>query len=922
MSKRVVKVKSTKKVLSTHDKVLKTLNYKEVIERVAEVKRVSKGNPVELKPQKLSTEKCEQKCKSGCYHCHSKSFKKFTGSWILSTIDDFNNATMIKFEEVKDPVIGSSPFKASWYHGLQNLIREPNDNDKLNQQNPTTVPNRLTCDIEIIGPNSIRFLNQLPLLSVDNLRSTFTIQTYDNNVAYTVLWSNWDGVGDDVKYGYVETFMQYRRLEQEPKIQLNRLLSDTDWNLPVNLFQYLKEYYLLMGQPEKAEELHSHNWVGIQKYEELYQTLLHKGIVREAKSSISYRGDRTQDHKVGGEFIGVWKTKFPQEFPLTTIHTEEPHNFTPFSTLNIDGFKGPFAVLNGTKIVAAYPPSGLTSNNPYPWVSKDSVEYFVNIHYDSSNIVEDYNPNLHGRAVITAKHGPIYPNIGYREFMAVLYEFIVSAFGPGTHMRLRAWVNPNDFYKVPETFSQLKTLMSNGSSTTGQLSLVTFRTRNSMSKSQQLYWGPSNTGIPIVFPAFNINDPFGLGFAEFDPKFAYDIDYENYLDKEKTYNMFARVVGSVETQNPITSQLVDIGYPTNGSKVEWIANKFGVFPGSDFFMYAAADIRSNADPVEYANAQHSFFGGIIKSDLTDCQTVAYIRIASEDSPDAPLYELNTRSLVFGNPLLSTKASSIWTDAFASLLSKLNEFTPDRIILDIRNNAGGFAQASSGIAALFGTDRPALSSKIAYSGDGNASLININPAVTQTFYNSAAGEKELLNANEVASVYPKSAVRSNGKRIDLIILDSTGAGSGGDVFPHEFIGADPKSTVHDIGGNVFMRIIGDIDGVLYSGVKLYDAPPINNLSPQFVAVNGVARTPFYMSTEAGLVVFDRHGSLVNPQPWTRPNSLLGMWYDQTEWVDIGLTVPIQERPLSDVKPNAIYKDQATWTDTPLEHAITD
>jgi len=869
--------------------------------------------------------KCEQKCKHKCKHkCNDKCkcikeciekckekckpkpdlFAFFEGWWILTTIDDWDTATLINFFRDAD----GNP-KAKWFDGTQTFPRELNANDRFSRQVPTTEGDQ--CPVEVLGPRSLRFLNFLPVLSTENLRSTFRIQDDDDNLAYAYLWSNLDGTSDDPNDGYVETLMQYRRLPGPPdNLQYNHLPSKVDWTDPVNMFLYIKDFWGWLTQPQKTYSLNQVNWIGWDNYNALFDTFLKTGVVRTARSSTAYRG---------GKWIGVWKTQFPDDFPITTIHTEEVHHFNECSSVTITGFKGAYAILNGTHKVAPNPPSAISDSTPYPWQVPESRQPFIYVDVDTSGIQEDYNPNIHGIATLEARHGPITSDIGYREFMAAVIDFAVTSFGPGTHTRVRVWYNAST-NTIPETFIQLKEGIADGT-----LTLLTIRFRTYQSNSFNLYWSPSIINRRLAFPTFNLNDPFGLGMADFDPYFSYDIPLFNYLDIERTYNMFFAITGPILPDQPITGMLVDKGYPNNGSEVVWTVNKWGIKPyplidefgTHEYRYYAAAD----GDPDTEESAALSYFGGIVRPEFSNGQVIAYIRIQSEDGPDAPIYEVVTRPLVFGPKNFPARATGIWTAAWASLTKQLNSFNPDRFILDIRNNAGGFAQADIGIAALFGDDRPGDTKFLAFAGPAFNGPLLIDPNVEQTVFNALSGDKGQVLVRAAEAAFPGSTVRSTTKRIDLIVLDSTHSASGGDEFPHYYIGPDPNSQVHDLGGNVICRIFGDIDGRLWSGVKLYDGLALDPINHNLKTASGEPRTATYLVGEAGILMYDRHGSIANQQTWTIPALLLPGWFDQTEWQDIGVTPVKLQYPLNDIKPNPTFDNRTTWRDVWLEYALT-
>lgn len=865
--------------------------------------------------------KCKEKCKRKCRHNKSKCVEKckekcnpiptpdlfafFEGWWILTTIDDWDTATLINFFRGPD----GNP-RAKFFDGTQTFPRELNANDIFARSVPTTDGDE--CPIEVLGLRSLRFFNFLPVLSTENLRSTFRIQDNDDNLAYTYLWSNWDGTADDPRDGYVETLMQYRRLPGPPdNLQYNHLPSKVDWTNPINMFLYIKEFWTWLTQPQKAYILNQVNFIGADAYNQLYETFLNTGLVRTAKSSTVFRG---------GKYIGVWKTQFPDDFPFTTIHTENVHHFNMCSTLNITGFKGAYSILNGTHKAGTNPPSTLSVSTPYPWQEPESRQSFIYVDVNTSGIQEDYNPNIHGVGLLEAKHGPITPDIGYRDFIAAVIDFGVTSFGPGTHTRIRVWFNP-DSNTVPETFIQLKEGIADDT-----LARLTIRFKTYQANSFRLYWNPFviNNGN-LAFPTFNLNDPFGLGLTDSDPYFNYDIALFNYLDISRTYNMFFAITGPILPNEPITGQLADIGYQNNGSEVVWTTNIWGVKPpplvdsfgNHDFRYYAAAD----GDPGTEEFASFAFFGGIVRPEFSNGQVIAYIRIDSEDGVDAPFYEFTTRPLVFGPQNFPARAPGIWTAAWSQLIRQLNSFTPDRFIVDIRSNGGGFAQAPTGIAAVFGATRPGDTKFLGFAGNGFANPIEINPAIEQTVFNALAGDTGLVPADAAEAAFPGGVVRSTSKRIDLIILNSSHSASAGDELPHYFIGPDPNSHVHDIGGNVFARIVGDIDGRLWSGIKSYDGLALDPINHNLRTAAGAPRTATYLAGEAGILINDRHGTMVNEQVWTQPEVLLPGWFDQTEWQDIGVTPVKLSYPLNGIKADPVFSDRASWRDVWLEYALT-
>lgn len=841
------------------------------------------------------------------------AFDQFVGFWLLETIDDWNRATAIEFYRVE----GSGEKRARFFDGTQSHLREVTPNDLWSELNPVS-PLGTNVEVEVIGPKALRFHNTSPAgahLSSDELTSTIRIQDGDPDVAWSQFWTGWDGTGDDPAYGTVENLTRYRRHDGEPEIQRNDQPSAVDWQDPVAIFSYVRDYFAELGQTHKVEALEQADWIGAAAYQALFDQIRTTGVQRVSTVSTAHRG---------GGYIGVWRTQFTGDFPLTTIHTAGFHHLTPASTVTITGFTGAYAVLNGTFRLAAFPPSSISESTPDPWQRDDTREHYVHIVYDSSGIAEPYDPTVHGIATLSATHGPVTASTGYRDLMAAILDFTATAFGPGTHTRLQMWVR-NDDLSVPILMSDLQTSLTNGEVSRYTLRLRTYQA----SPSQAFYWNPTIVGNGLAFPFHNLNDPFGLGLG--GPWVDRDIDLENYLDPDTLRNVYFTVTGPTLPEEPITSLLASWGYPSNGSRVVFQAAPFLTPPPDLVDAYGTHPWRQYAsaagDPgTNLFQAHFNLVGGIVRDELSCGRKVAYIRIGDMDAFDSPLYELATRSLVFGRTDMGSKVGSNWTAAMAALLTDLNAHAPERYILDIRPNGGGFTYVGDAFAALFGGDRPGQEASVSVVDSGlDPGVIEITGSGIQTASDGLETnriEGATVDADEASTTFPAAVVWGTAESpVDVVILTSTRAASAGDLFPHSFLGSDPAVRVHDLGRFVTARIVGDIDGRLWSGIKGYDGTGLDPVSPDLTTPGGDPRTPIYISADAGLLIGDRHGSMVNAETWTQPDALLRGWYDTTTWQDLGLTPPAAAYPLGIcTKPLPVFGDPSTWRDSWLEHAI--
>lgn len=845
--------------------------------------------------------------------------KFFVSFWLLDSCEDWDHATLLQIyqDEFRN-------LRCKFYDGTQKNLREVNDNDMFSTGNPVGV-NSLTFEqiidvpVELLDARAIRFTNTVPHLTTDDLRSTMRIQDDNDNLGICQFFTDFDGSADDAHYGSVENLSMFRRLPARPNIQMNDLPSEVDWTNPVNQFNYVNEFNFLLGMPQKAVSLQQINYLGWQKAEELRIKFLTTGVERVAQVS---------DKKRGGKYLGVWKTQFPDQYPVTTIHTQEIHKFNPGSIVHIHGFKKEFKILNGAHKVSSLPPT-FAESTPEPWQFKDSREYYIHIQVDTSNIECEYKPCRHGTPCIKAQHGPVTATTEYRDFWAALYDYNVTVWGPGTHSRIRSWIDEN--FQIPETWAELKAGIADTEN--GLVPFTNnFRTYTANLR-ETVYHNPTVQSIGVRFPAVNINDPFGLGNIESDEKYNYDIDKENYLDHNRTYSLFWTVTGPVLENEPLTSMLLDLGYPSNGSQVAWTVNPWGVFPEPlidefgthDYRLYGAAD-----DTTESILTQlhKNFIFGMVDEQYTCGKKIGYIRIGDELSFDLPFLYLTTRSLVFGRndmPFNRIKSNCIF--GVANCVAKLNEFGVERIILDIRSNGGGFAHLPSAFAVPFGGNRIGFRNALGFPGTGNRDPLPVSESGFKTGFDTLQINNvtdELINTDELYNLFPQGVFRgTQNNRKELVILNSTQSASGGDMLPRAFVGTDANSQVHDIGGYVTSWYVGDINGVLWSGIKAFDGIAVNTLGEHNLYQNNEVRSSVYLACEAGLLnsdaIGDEPGNLVNPQVWTQPKILLHSWYSETIWQDLGLIKPRQEYPIENKgKPN--FDVRESWRDVNFEYAI--
>ena len=840
-------------------------------------------------------------------------FENFLGFWIRDTIDDWMGFTLIEFF-----IEGGLP-RAKFYGGTQIELRENNLADvgvaldlgfgplmAIPATSYTTIID--TIAVEVIDEVSLRFRNtdHYGDLGMDQDTSTFRIQDKDNNIAYTQLWTDWDGTSDDRRYGELENLSRFSRLESEPQIQRRDDLT-TEYDNPVNLFNYVYDSTIYLGHTEKRESINTEQFIGNEAYAELYNTLLTTGIVRTNEIS--------QEIHLG-MYVGVWRTRNSQG--VTTLRLKDRNYYHFMDEITITGFTGPYSILNGIHRVSFIHQGSVGPKYKDDWMALEDQVHQIHVDVDTSAITVDYDPALHGVAKLSSLHGPVTPETEYKDLMIAIGD-LFDAFGASAHTRQFAYADGNR--QRLDTYAEVQNAIQSGDFA---YILRRGRGRGQMQPRSLLYFNPVLRPGDRLRPIFNVNDPFGLWEevvnAEEGSKWDYDIDIQNYL--EIAYNIYFAVTGPILEDQPITSE-IGAYYGSNGSQIRFTVSPIGVTPAD-----LIDEFGTHPYNLHQLNDRNSFVFGIVKREYTDQQcddVVAYIRIGNEFGWDAfATFELS--SLVFGrNDMPRDKHISNEMGWMAEILKKLKEYSPTRYILDIRENDGGVASYPSAWASFFGDDRPGLGNVfLDIAGDPTSvqSVPDGIQTVNKSLRDNANGALRNVNATLAAKIFPESVIRGTKQQpITVVILDDVAAGSAADVFPHYFIGPsrNPKNNIHDLGCNVYMKIVGTIDGRLYNGVSL-GLTPVRNPNPYTLPDGSeVSLIPF--RTEAGILTRnDRHGPLVNQQEWTKPAVLVPSWYERF-WQDIGIIDQVYQYPLADRKleiPD--INDNTTWRDLALESAI--
>lgn len=742
--------------------------------------------------------------------------------------------------------------------------------------------------------------------------------TTDPNVVYACIY--------DVAQGYVSSLsnmLRLVRLPNEPAIETYDNPAFIDNTNPIHIFENIFDIQLLAGNPQFATDYMASDYPGFAEFTNRKNQLLTTGASYTSHVKDVWR-TRTDD-----------PTFFP--FPLsTTLVTFEAPNPRIGARAFVTGFLPPYDILNnevdGWELGIADNDNGRAGATVYgaEYYDGNQEKFMLTLLDINTSQLPPYDPELHGFASVTIKVNPITANSNYKELCAAIHD-LQSFADRSTHSNVRGYYDRRT-YRVFTTFDDVQAGLDARTA-----SRFTIRSRG--------YNGTRSGGAYVdiwtrnlsTTPSIPSNDPTGLSLADsewenpYSPFFAYNIDGINYLDQNRTYNIYWGLTGPEIPGSPITGErLVDITggyYKTPGSQfVFTVSDYYGEAPDPSFWTLYG----DYQDGFDYRNV---LLFGIVDPAYTCGETVAYITLADVVGFD-PLYAVASTFNEFTNAASGIPAAvGPITACFASMLKKLNEFSPTSYIINIRGNTGGFFSIPPALASFFGAQRNGVNLLFPYEGNGNqpsilqqniqneASFNNLQEAIdySKTTYNDA-----------VAALYPQAMVRQNGQKV--IILTDTNATSNGDTFPHYFRNNEAANP-GDIGYGVTSYIVGDIDGRLFGGSPLVALNLFTNASNNLYQ-NGIAVSAFTSNVES-ISGFLRAGDnpyiFPNQHPVIAPDILINNDIEAGLWLDVGKVGPYPLNPidggidplvlpLSTGKTQPVYQDNTTWRDRGLEACI--
>lgn len=648
---------------------------------------------------------------------------------------------------------------------------------------------------------------------------------------------------------------------------------------PVAMAQYIYNAFTLNFLDPQNIHFDDQDYKSFYEREAIFAQLLDEGFtfitpirrIRVSQPGTHYLAAYSQLNAPNGTFIS--------HDLVTDIFTDGFSFATTGSTVEIGGFEGPWARMNGIYVngVATQEANAIPNPRP-PFVDVNEEETkgtFLNVYnhfqlrFDSQNAKKfprdelGYGTEICGKPYVKVHHS-IKADTEYPAFIAGLQMMFYKMYQVSFHtMRFGGRFKLGSMFLF-NTFEEMKTHVASGDFWGNPLNDNGFNGIQSR----------INQAIPSGFfnnPIYNrrgvttYNDPFGLSQAPGSYN-DYNIVMANYLDQKSIKNLYWAISGHPATL-PDSPKAPDgaflqfdpreVGYkpaiPVPGSTTAEFVGALGdvtvvkgkpqpqfpsVDPTGKYYSLLGDFFTPFGDDTSISNA---YYVGLIDSRLTNGKKVGYLRWLDEGLID-PGFFLPTATfppvaaslppsqggtnLKYGREAMS-QVFSIYTRYF-------NELGCDALILDIRSNNGGQPENIVALAEFVGDDRALFSQRWSKKDNGNSDLIDLADTSQYTFFqeiqerNSASFAQLFVQQN--AATYGADTIfrGSPGHPKKIIVLTDYGAASAGDAFPHLFLG---EFLDGNLGSNTTGIIIGDIDGRLKGSSSNASPVPVSKFANQ-------------------------------------------------------------------------------------------
>lgn len=736
-------------------------------------------------------------------------------------------------------------------------------------------------------------------------------------------------------------FPRYDELDYRP----------VDYTLPTNLARYIFNRLLYHGIARGGEGT-SENWnpdfIGFYEAHALFDAYLTTGV--------TYTTDinKTRTTKNGSG--------------MTSIFTDDFHYAPPGSTVELSGFGGGWAGINGTHVngVSVHAFGGIPNPNPlFVDVGPGGTwKHYFYLDFDSSGYPQftansgypDFadgsaNSTLWGETTptLSVTHR-ITDDMEYPAFVAAMTAFFYDAFKVAQHTGQSGWVTEANRRFLADTWDDLQAALD-----VDEAVIARFRSRTNRFGLSPYYQNPAvKTEFDLDTPPlgnyiWDFNEPYNL-LPGVNPLLDYNVDAQNYL--VGVSNLYYTLAGT--PTKPQHSILGLFGYKNLSGTDAGGAYFIGTVAPMNFAdpesgnpdpnVWSLLGVDFDGDPVTSAN---NFFFGFVNPLLTNGQKVGYIYMPDELRADA---FIQMPGIVFtkkedqNSPRFGLEGyARVW----APLMQYLNTMHPDgpgldAIIFDDRENGGGLAGQNQVVGSLFGAKRHLSDGARAWWRDNGRRLPEffVSELGYDAYHNiiSLSNQQDAyIYTDQTLQRYGQDAVFSGGK---VVVLHNEQGASGGDlILTIAFLG---ENNDKELGANTQTVFLGSADGRLKGGTWLgySDCMPLQKYSErlQDSAGNPVSAIPRmridipflgYVTSINGLKITLQNPEIaIDPAPTLTGGSggnPLPEEYEQTVYVDFGFMFPHPDAPLpgwvslhGTAQPDPT--DNTTWRDRWLEQAI--
>lgn len=680
-------------------------------------------------------------------------------------------------------------------------------------------------------------------------------------------------------------------------------VSDYNTNSLINQFREFAAITQTMYHPQMADDLQSSIYPGEAGAAALLDKIISEGYGTYT-SNITDVWPSFQDciYFCGAGFVGR----------TTSIFTDKFTESTNYVRVEISGFgtgsdpNSPYTLLNGAHRVKRGGDESLAYRDlkeiyTAGHYKHDDHRYMINIDVDSTSIRSAgriYHPDIDGKATFTVIHMPVTEASLPGDYFAAVHKWIVQVvFQIHTYIRFPVSFTHNAFSSFDDLHFDAEVF------------------------GAEVDYGDTRFSFPANYGGTRttdtarglVNDKYEqVQIGESDlVELPYHTPHENYLSE--TYHLWWAVdPNTASNPNDVTGRLVpDYGYNANGSRFMFTYAPIGDVPT---FPYPGASQAANGTqwtPVSTFGGtgpldRRISFGRVNPAFVSE--ETAYLFIPDEVQGDPSFLMILgefTPDGTQGYPDMTAINQPVYVYMWAEAMAKIMSWNPTRIIIDSRTNRGGFPSQIAGFASFMGDTRtsPEGGQYGRRVGYGHSPIITketlfatgVRLAGSQSLddYISKETLQRTINVQRVAELFPSSVFQGPGKRVS--IMTSIRSASSGDIFSWYFIGDDPNNS-RDMGANVTLEIVGNVDGRLSGSSAL--TPFMTTVTSDTIHNQLGQKRGYIQSTAETVFTIGKPGypSLVNQHPATQPDLLLSGFIGDSHWVEEGIITPYPDPPL--------------------------